>query len=70
MLPTKFTVADAETERARYKIVRLDKMTDVDGPQSLILSANVETGLCLIRKSDGAQQEYNFGPGGLAIVGR
>lgn len=65
MLPRKLAATDPESERQRYKIVRRDLMADVPG---LILSASVETGLCLLRKSDGSSQEFNFGPDGLAIV--
>jgi hypothetical protein len=65
MLPTKLTAVDPESERALYKIVRRDTMEDVPG---LILSAAEETGLCLLRLSDGANQEYNFGPDGLRII--
>jgi len=65
MLPQKLTAVDSEEERARYKIVRRDTMDDVPG---LILSASVETGLCLLRLSNGASQEYNFGPSGLCIA--
>jgi hypothetical protein len=65
MLPRKLTAVDPESERARYKIVRRDTMQDVPG---LILSANVETGLCLLRHSNGISQEFNFGPDGLRIV--
>lgn len=65
MLPRKLTAVDAESERRRYKIVRRDTMADVPG---LILSASVETGLCLLRGSNGASQEFNFGPDGLRIV--
>src|SRR5579871_4636051 len=46
MLPLKLTAADPESERRLYKIVRCDTMADLPG---LILSANVETGLCLMR---------------------
>jgi hypothetical protein len=65
MLPQKLTALDPESERARYKIVRRDTMDDVPG---LILSASVETGLCLLRKTTGEAQEYNFGPSGLVIA--
>jgi len=65
MLPRKLTAVDPESERQRYKIVRCDTMADVPG---LILSANVETGLCLMRSSNGASQEFSFGPDGLRIV--
>ena len=65
MLPRKLTAVDPENERARYKIVRRDTLEDVPG---LILSANVETGLCLLRQLNGTSQEFNFGPDGLRIV--
>jgi hypothetical protein len=63
--PHKLSAHDPESERARYKIVRRDTFDDVPG---LILSASVETGLCLLRNANGASQEYNFGPGGCSIV--
>lgn len=65
MLPRKLTAVDPEIERRRYKIVRRDTLEDVPG---LILSANVKSGLCLIRLPNGASQEFNFGPEGLRIV--
>lgn len=65
MLPRKLTAVDPENERRRYKIVRRDTMEDVPG---LILSASIKTGLCLLRLSSGASQEFNFGPEGLRIV--
>lgn len=65
MLPRKLTAVDPESERRRYKIVRRDTMADVPG---LILSASVETGLCLMRDANGANQEFNFGPDGLRIA--
>jgi hypothetical protein len=65
MLPRKLTAVDPESERRRYKIVRRDTLEDVPG---LILSANIETGLCLVRLSNGSNQEFNFGPEGIRIV--
>lgn len=68
MLPQKLTAVDSEEERARFKIVRRDTMADVPG---LILSASVETGLCLLRNpKTEASQEYNFGQSGLCIARR
>ena len=79
MLPEKLTADQPESERRRYKVVRRDDLTDVR-PVGLSLSveleirsASVETGLCLLRwpGPDKAQeQEFNFGPFGLAIVSR
>ena len=34
----------------------------------MILSAKVDTGLCLIKLTNGASQEFNFGPDGLHII--
>jgi hypothetical protein len=65
MLPRQLTAIDPEIERARYKVVRRDTMETVPG---LILSANVETGMCLMRLDNGEPQEFNFAPGGLIIV--
>ena len=65
MYPTKLTAIDPESERELYKIVRRDLMIDVPG---LILSANADAGLCILRLSNGTSQEYNYGPGGLMIV--
>jgi hypothetical protein len=65
MLPRVLTPTDPEHERARYKIVRRDNFQEVPG---LILSANVETGLCLLRDKQGDSKEYNFGPDGICIV--
>ncbi len=65
MLPRKLTAIDSESDRRRYKVVRCDTMEDVPG---LILSASVETGLCLLRLANGESQEFNFGPNGLRIV--
>jgi hypothetical protein len=63
--PHKLTAHDPESEREKYKIVRRDTFDDVPG---LILSASVETGLCLLRLASGESHEYNFGPGGFSIV--
>ena len=66
MLPRKLTAVDPESERRRgTRSCAATRWQDVPG---LILSANVETGLCLLRQSNGASQEFNFGPDGLRIV--
>lgn len=67
MLPRKFTAADPESERALYKIVRCDTFVDVPG---MILSACVDTGLCLLRADDGTSKEHKFEANGLRIVRR
>ncbi len=67
MLPMRLTPVDPEVHRRRYKIVRTDTMQDLPG---LILSASVETGLCMVRNAAGDSIEHNFGPFGLRIVTR
>jgi hypothetical protein len=69
MLPRVLTSVDPESERAKYKIVRADSMTDVS-PDSLILSASVESGLCLLRHLSGTTQEFAFNENGLIICTR
>ena len=65
MLPTILSAADLESERARYTVVRLDTFAIVPG---LILAANCDTGLCLMRNEKGEAVEHSFGPNGLRIV--
>lgn len=65
MLPVILSAADPESERRRYVIVRLDKMEIVPG---LILAANCDTGMCLLRVGDGEPAEHHFGPNGLRII--
>jgi hypothetical protein len=65
MLPNTLTAANSESERRRYTVVRLDKMEIVPG---LILAANCETGMCLLRDNRGDSKEHHFGPRGLRIV--
>lgn len=67
MLPIRLSAENAESERARYKVVRLDTMADAC-PGALILAACCESGLCIFRKGDGTNQEFSFGPGNLRIV--
>lgn len=65
MLPTTLSAANPESERRRYAVVRLDTMAVVPG---LILAANRDTGMCLMRGDNGEAKEHFFGPGGLRIV--
>jgi hypothetical protein len=53
-------------DKAKWKIVRLDDLTDVDG---LIVTANDETGECCLSVS-GETKTLSFGPRGIRIVGR
>ena len=65
MLPTTLSAANPESERRRYAVVRLDTFETMPG---LILAANVDTGMCLLRQTNGEAKEHFFGPGGLRIV--
>ena len=71
MLPTTLTAADPESERRRYKIVRLDTHETLPG---LIMSASVDTGICVMQITRAGhateKKEYNFGGRGLRIVCR
>jgi hypothetical protein len=76
MLPTKLTPDDPESERARYTIVRRDSFADAL-PGGPILSANVNTGVALLRPPKSSHEEknpvpkeFNFGPDGFRIVPR
>lgn len=65
MLPLKLTGADSETERSRWKVVRLDLMADMPGQ---ILAADCQTGECLLKDRNGECNGFSFGPNGLAII--
>jgi hypothetical protein len=64
-VPQSLSTADPESERRRYAVVRLDTMAVVPG---LIMIANCETGMCVMRDDKGESKEHHFGPGGLRIV--
>jgi hypothetical protein len=66
-LPTRLDPRTPESERARWKVVRLDSGDDVPG---LILLATVETGKCSMRRPDGYVDELAFGPHSIRIVRR
>lgn len=67
MLPIKLTADESERLKRCYKIVRRDTMQDLPGE---IASADTDTGVCVLRQTDGTAQDYNLGAGGLIIVGR
>ena len=67
MLPRKLTGEDPEAERCRYRIVRTDTMQDMPGT---ILSADVDSGDCVLRQSDGSAKQFRFGAGGFVIIAR
>jgi hypothetical protein len=62
----KFESWHEAADKAKWKIVRLDDLTDVDG---LIVTANDETGECCVQVS-GETKTLSFGPRGIRIVGR
>jgi hypothetical protein len=53
-------------EKRRWKIVRTDSMTDIEGE---IVAADEDTGECHIHV-DGETLPRSFGPGGIKIVRR
>lgn len=72
MLPLKLTAADPESERALWRVVRLDTHETLPG---MIVCADVATGLALMQvkptaDGDPGQQEFVLGAGGLRIVPR
>lgn len=68
MLPRRLTPDQPETERARWRIVRLDTHETLAG---LILSADVDAGVARMKAaSSGETVDYSLGPGGIAIIGR
>lgn len=67
MIPRKLPFDLPEAERRRWRIVRLDTHQDLAG---LILSADVDSGACVMKEASGAAKDYALGPGGLAIIGR
>jgi hypothetical protein len=67
MLPRRIAPDAPEAERRHWRIVRLDTYQEIAGE---VLSADCDTGLCTVKKSDGEAADHNFGPGGIAIIGR
>ncbi len=57
-------------DKAKWKIVRRDNFTDVDGQ---IVTADDDTGECCVQVTVGGNSEtktLSFGPNGIRIVGR
>ncbi len=67
MLPSKLAAHEPEGLKRCYKIVRRDTMQDLPGD---IVSADTDTGVCVLRQADGAAKDFNLGARGLIIVGR
>ena len=58
--------ASAGEDRKLWKVVNLSDLRDVDGD---IISADENTGKCTVKVGE-ETKEFNFGPGGMKIVGR
>ncbi|HYP35537.1 MAG TPA: hypothetical protein VEQ62_04295 [Stellaceae bacterium] len=56
----------SDEDKRRWKIVRTDNYTDVEGQ---IVSADELTGECAVHVG-GETKALSFGPGGIRIVGR
>jgi hypothetical protein len=65
-LPRRIAQDAPEAERRRWRIVRLDTLTQLPG---LILSADADTGVATMKGKDNQVHDYSLGPGGLVIVG-
>jgi hypothetical protein len=80
VLPRKLAPDAPEAERRRWRAIRLDTHQELPG---LILSADCDTGVCVMRvrgpdqvAADGSKSpgfrsvDYSLGPGGLALIGK
>ena len=67
MLPRKLTGEDCEALRRRYRIVRADTFQELPG---LILSADADSGVCVMKLANGEAKDFSLGAGGLIIAGR
>jgi hypothetical protein len=63
----KLSWFDPEELRRQYKVVRTETCRTLPGH---ILIADARTGMCLLEIGPGLSQQYELGPGGLAIVRR
>jgi hypothetical protein len=63
----KLSFFDPEALRRQYRVVRTAPYRDLPGH---ILIADARTGMCLLESWPGVREEYDLGPGGLAIVRR
>ncbi len=67
MLPRKIPQETPEALRRLWRIVRLDTHQELPG---LILSADCDSGVAVMKQGDGTAKDWSLGPGGLAIVVR
>jgi hypothetical protein len=67
VLPRKITQDMPPSERQCWRVIRLDTCKELPGE---ILAADCDTGVCTLKKADGAAQDYNLGPDSIVIVGR
>ena len=58
--------ASTGDDRRLWKIVNLSDFRDVEGE---IISADEDTGKCTVKVGE-ETKEFDFGPGGMRIVGR
>lgn len=70
MLPLDLTADMPESERARWRVVRLDTFAVLEGA---IVAAHVEEGSAVMQlrppaAGDSGQAIHNFGPHGIRIV--
>ena len=55
----------SEEQRRRYKVVRLDSLSDLDG---LIVVADEQEGTATLKDKSGEDKAYSFGPRGIVIL--
>ncbi|HEY1298845.1 MAG TPA: hypothetical protein VGF07_00010 [Stellaceae bacterium] len=67
MLPNKLPADAPEKLKRCYKIVRRDTMQDLPGE---IVSADVDAGVCVLRRPNGEAADFDLGARGIIIVGR
>jgi hypothetical protein len=67
VLPRRLAADQPAAERRRWRVVRLDTHAELPGE---IVSADADAGIATMQGADGAAQDYSFGAGGIAIVGK
>lgn len=68
MLLHEITGAEWESERARYKVINLSTMADIEANSYVIINASVKTGSCRILMQDKTTKDFQLGEGGLRIL--
>jgi hypothetical protein len=67
MTPRKLSGEHPESERRRWRVIRADTMQELPGE---ILSADADSGACVLKQSNGEAKDFSLGAGGLIIAGR